>query len=437
MAKFNFRQGIARRQENGLGDPTFLQKNGQYIDLLVSPDPTVYLIAHRNDTNYMFVENISVSQAWGPFTAGTTYWLYWDVSFLTGEITRGSTRLEPITSSSEPSSPATDQHWFDSNLTVMKRWDGACWQECIRVFAVKYLSAATLVHYPLGTQVGIGGINQEHFAGVPLFDPDDKPLQVWRRDRRGRFITTETAMHAQFARNANFRVEAAINQAEAIESIPINYAIAYTGINGNEVMLARNTLPSNPSIGISVEAMVPGEVRSFITKGFISNPAWAWTEDPGTKLFVGASGQLTSTLPVIDSIQEMGIVVDDKTIFVNPQSLKILNRGDVQSGNYVPMYTDRATGEEVMWDRAAFTAPGTYQLMGYVHNQVTPANIWTITHPGGTSLVTVQVRDLNNEVLVPNKIDATDNDTVVIEFDGIGSPGIPVSGTALLTLFIS
>lgn len=435
MAKFNFRHGIARRQEDGNGNPTFLRKNGTYIDLVVSPDPTVFLIAHR-ETDYMFTENASVIKAWGPF-GGVDYWLYWDVSFLTGEVTRGFTTREPITTSIEPKEKDLDQHWFDTSTMVMKRWDGSCWMEVIRLFTAKYQSGSILLPKNKGSQVGVGHPstpNLEFFAGTPLLNPEDKPLQVWQRDRKGQFITTETPLHGQLSRNANFRVEAAINMADAAESIPIHHAVAYSGTGKDKVMLARNTLPEKQSIGISAEEMTPGEVSTFITKGFVTNDDWNWVEPAGTRLFVGATGELVITPPTIDSIQEMGVITGPQTVFINPQSIKILNRGTVQSGNYVAMYTDRITGEEVMWDRDNIV--GTFSTLGFVHNQSTPATEWTIVHNGNTPHCAVEVRDTNNEVIIPFSVQNTDDNTVMIDFGSHYDEPPLVSGSALLTLFL-
>ena len=70
MAQLTFRQGIVRYQTDTANNPTILKKNGAYIDLIVSPDPTVLTFAHFA-VDYLFDELLSVSQAWGPFSGGT------------------------------------------------------------------------------------------------------------------------------------------------------------------------------------------------------------------------------------------------------------------------------------------------------------------------------------------------------------------------------
>lgn len=318
MARFLFRQGIVRHQTDTVGNPTHLQENGQYIDLVVSPDPTIFVIAHLTE-DYTIVENRSISQAWGPFSGTVTQHLYWDVDLLTGELTRSYTSVAPITGGIEPTVPAVDQHWFDTAQTVMRVWTGSRWIVKLRVFVAEYTNSSVLVPEPVGSQAGLVSIVN---AGQILFDDEGKPVQKWTRMRDGVFLTSETPMSSQFSRLANFRVEAAIIQAKAMESIPIHHAVAYTG--PNEISLARNTDPTFPAIGVSSEGMVAEEVRSFITKGYIQNfTDWNWTEDPGTPIFVGENGELVTAPPQLWSIQRIGVIVDPVTIFVNTQDIVV------------------------------------------------------------------------------------------------------------------
>lgn len=426
MARFNFRHGIARRQEDGVGNPTYLQPSsgGSYIDLVVSPDPTVFIIAHF-DTDYLVTENTSVSQAWGPFTSGTNYWLYWDVDFITGQLTRGFTLLPPIDNPSPPASPSPDQHWFDMVNNVMKVWSGSSWVEKIRIFAAEYNNGAVLIHQPIGSQVGLNNVTT--FAGPILFDPDGQPLQEFQRNRRGKFITTETPLHSQFARVANFRVEAAIIQGEAQENIPIHHAVAY--FDYSQLVLARNTNPARPAIGISAEEMSTGEVRSYITKGFVTNEVdWDWSAYPaGTPLFVGATGDLVTVPPTATSIQQIATVVNPTTIFVDVKQLITFGTGT----NFVSIRLDKNTGN-IFADNSTTGGPpsGFLNVYGYVHQQPTASTLWTIVHNLGTDKIVTQVFDSINEQVFPNNINILDVNTIQIDF------GSPQDGRAHLMLFI-
>ena len=319
MARYNFRQGMARRQTDIANNPTFLQKTGQFVTLIVSPDPTIFIIAHQ-DTDYALIENVTVTNAWGPFTDSTSAWLYWDVDLVTGLLSHQFTRLAPITSATAPSSPLVDQHWFDTANTVMKVYSGTRWIEQVRLFAAEFQNSAIIIPYPLGTQAGLAAPPIGVFAGSIMFDDELKPVQKWTRRRDGEFLTTETPLSGQFARLSNFRVEAAIKQAEAGENVAMHQAVAYTG--HNIVSLARNTDPAFPAIGIASEDMITGETRSFLTKGYVQNFVdWNWTEDAGTLIFVGETGQLTTTPPQFNSIQQIAIVVDPQTIYVDTQQI--------------------------------------------------------------------------------------------------------------------
>lgn len=437
MALFNFRHGIARRQEDGVGNAANLQPSnaGAFIDLIVSPDPTIFTIAHY-DENYLITENATVSKAWGPFTSGTDYWLYWDVDFITGFLTRGFSLYEPVSGFSPPPSPAVDQHWFDRNENVMKVWTGSVWIEKLRVFVCKYQSGATIVDFPIGTQVGISG--GQYYAGVPLFDPDNKPLQQFQRNRRGRFITTETPLSSQYARVANFRVEAAIVQGEAQENIPIHHAITYSDYN--ELVLARSTVPDRPVIGLSAEEMNTGEARTYITKGFVTNDIdFDWSGLPvNTPLFLGPTGELTATPPTSGLVQEIARVIDTDTVFVD---IKLPINLDAGTGNFVPIQIDRDTG--------VYTAKGTVGggdcpkpvlpgspvveplcAWGYYHDQPTPDTTWLIQHNFGTEKLITQIYDLSGEEVFPDQITIVDINTVQVDFNS------PQDGRANLVLFI-
>ena len=343
MARFNFRHGIARYQEDGFGGPAFLQPSngGSYIDLIVSPDPTVFCAAHY-DADYMITENASKTKAWGPFSTGTNYWLYWNVNFQTGELTRGFTTLEPHDGTSAPPSPLADQHWFDPNEKVQKVWSGSTWVEVIRVFAAYYTNGSVLTYFPKNSQVGLNNVRS--YAGTPLFDPDGVPLQKFQRNRRGQFITTETDLHSQFSRISNFRVEAAVVQAESTEEIPIHHCVAY--FDFDSLVLARSTDPNRPAIGISMEEMNTNEIRSFITKGYVTNEVdWNWSAyDVGTPLFCGMTGQLTPIAPIAGMIQQVATVVNVTTVFVDVKQQIVLG-SNTNAPNTIPIFYDSNTGK--------------------------------------------------------------------------------------------
>jgi len=449
MAKFNFRQGIARAQTDSTKNLSFLKKHGKYLDLIVQPDPTVFVIA-QGDYNYMFTENVTVPNAWGPFNVNINYWLYWDVDLISGKLTRGITELQPFTDSAAPMRPKKDQHWFDTSEMVMKIWNGVAWIGKLRVFAAEFQNGANIIYYPLGSQVGVGGGSKEYASGSLVYDTNHNPAIITQRVGNcfnSRFVTTETPLHAQFSKLANFRMESSVNQAKGYENIPEFYAVAY--VEPNTIGLASCTDHKRPAIGIASENISRGEVRSFITKGFVRSEQWNFTEPAGHRLYVGMGG-LIETKPIPkQSIQEIGIIIDPQTIFVNPREMKYYNAGSVKSGNYVPTYVDIETGEDVIWDTGVL--PGTFKILGYVHNQVKPANVWKVNYSGDVYHVMVQVFNEFNEIIMPftvkhlSNISANQNQQstdIEIHFsdpDLVSNPNISkpeIAGKALISLFV-
>lgn len=422
MATLKFRHGIVRTQNNHSNQPNFLQKSGggAYIDLVVSPDPTIFTIAHY-DEDYLLTENASVPHAWGPFVGGTDYWLYWDLDFLTGEITRGYTLVEPIDDPVKPTNPVVDQHWFDMNAKIMKVWNGATWVEHLRVFACKYQQGATIVYQPLGSQVGLNGIVV--YAGSILFDNEHKPIKKFRRDRKGMFITTESPLSSQFSRISSYVIETVINQGTATENMGIYQPVTWTSYG--KLSLARNTIPQFPAIGISSEPMDVGETKSFINKGFVQYDLWEWDELPGTPLYVSSDGQLTLTPPQTFSIQHMGHIVDHNTIFVDPKQIIVING----LGNLTQLHMDKATGRLITRDTALGVGNNS-PCFGYRFDQTIALTEWVINHNGNTNNVIARIYDGNGIELYPDEIEIINDDQIKVRFL------TPQLGTAILVLFV-
>lgn len=311
-----FRQGIVRQQLTNLtNQPNFLvlSPDGNTISVYSSPDPTIVTIAHGT-TDYLFEESTSIAAWTGPFPPSKTFYLYWDIDILTGERTFGKTERAPIVSATAPASPQQDQHWFDLQNMIYKVWNGATWSEKLRVFAGNIAGGALLTQYPVGTQVGV---QAQCNAGSILFDDEGKPIKKHDRFNRGKFITTETALASQFPRIANWRIEPAISDGKAIEHIPKWHAVCYKG--QNELGLASYDDVDHPAVGVANEDMHTTEVRGFHTKGFLTDPNWNWDVAPGSLVFVGLHGELTTNPPQLFSIQQVGSVVSKKSIYVDIQ----------------------------------------------------------------------------------------------------------------------
>lgn len=339
MAKLNFRQGLVRYPSLSDGGP-FLVANGSRVDIsaAVNTIPVQATIAHF-DQNYLFQESKPSINAWGtgtnpnvgslgpnnnaPFTNTGTRYLYWDIDFKTGITSYDYTTVAPASGPNEPTSPTQDLHWYDTTNFVMKVRSGNQWLEKLRVFAATYTNT-TLTIKLLGTQIGVSAVSA--YAGYILFDDSNKPLQRFSKDRKGVFIHTEMPLASQWNSGggiANFRLEALMFSAKAVEPIAAFYAVALSG--PGKIALARNTVPTMPAVGIASEDMSTGEIRQFVPYGFVENIAWTWpvtTSTPaGTPLFVGSSGQLVTSPPQTNSLQQIGYIVDAVTIYVQPQTV--------------------------------------------------------------------------------------------------------------------
>ena len=340
MAQVSFRQGIVRTHINAIR-PSVAQPGSAWLSDALN-DPVSYTFAYGPDDDYLYNEATIVDPAWTDIPAGTNipYWLYYELDLLTGERKFGLTLLCPISSANPPSNPAVDQHWFDTRScnTQMNVWDGRVWQRKLRVFAARVQGSA-IDPYERGSQVGFD--NMPVRAGLLLFDDENKTKPLKRFDRRGRgkFITTETPIFSQFSNLTGFRPEQSIIDGKAVEPIGQYQCIAVKSVSstgsppiivplGRGIGLARNVDPTFPCIGIALEATATGEVRSYVSSGYLTDdnfdillPKVDFSLDPGTPVFVSDDGQLTTDVPQTISIQQVAVLVDPFTILVSIQPI--------------------------------------------------------------------------------------------------------------------
>jgi len=314
--RLTFRQGIARYQTDVYATPSFLQKNGEFIDLIVSPDPTVIVFAHKAAT-YVIEENKTVLKAWGPFTGNATRYLYWDINLLDGSLTRGYTVFAPIYSTNEPTNPGNDQHWYDKTNHQMKVWSNGRWNDKLRVFAAVYSSQAVLQPQPLGSQAGENGTFE---GGNLVRDSYNKPL----RQSDGTFVTSATNLSVVNAAANTVTLEAEVVTAMAKENIP---KFSFVQVDQNKlVRLARSDDWRTRIVGITPEDMYISEVGKLVTTGLVRNEQWNWAvEDAGRPVFSGVTGEVTLLPPSHGVLQIAGYVYDRSSIFVNIHPVTILD----------------------------------------------------------------------------------------------------------------
>lgn len=329
MAQISFTQGIVRTHVDAMlftnGNST-IQLNGQTL-------PVQLNFADGPNDNYFWEEATLVNPAWTDLPVSNDYWLYVDIDALTSVRTFGITTLEPLAQTNTPSTPTVDQHWFDTRSTqlVMNVWAGTKWVQKIRVFMAR-VNGLTIFPYSEGTQVGL---NTPVSSGKIMYDNENKTQPIKQFDRRGRgkFVTTESHIFVQFSNISGFKVAQAIVEGTAIEPISEHVAIAFRGdvdpSTMREVGLAKNgtsqaALPGPfPAVGVSTEAFVTGETRTFVTTGYLTDDNFNWTEPAGTFIFVGPTGELITTVPQSGSVQRIGTVVDQFTILIDIQPIII------------------------------------------------------------------------------------------------------------------
>lgn len=318
--KTNFRQGIARYQTDALSTPIFLQKNGDFIDLIVAPDPTIIIFAHRS-ANYVVEEVRTVPRAWGPFAHNITTYIYWDINLVTGDLTHGATTKPPIYSASSPSNPDVDQHWFDTERTTMFVWSGTKWSERIRVFAGWVTAGAIVRSYPIGTQAGIMG---EFEGGNVVLDAYLKPL----RQSNGTFVTTVDGLTIVNNSARRVRFEDDVLSGMAAEPIP-KFSLVRLA-KGRRLELNRSTEWMSRIAGMVTEDLDWNEVGMITTDGLVRNDSWNFPADKINRpLFSGPNGELTLVPPTTGVLQVAGFVYDTDAVCLDIQPPIIIDRFNV------------------------------------------------------------------------------------------------------------
>ena len=418
--KIPFRQGILRYQKDSIGNAVFLQKSygGSSIDLIVSPDPTIVTIAHRT-SNYLIEEGKTTLSAWTGFTSGQDYWLYIEIDLLTGARSFDSTKIAPTYGIKPPSNPVIDQHWFDTNPTVMcmKKWSGSVWIEKLCVFVAKYKSGAIIQAETYGTQINATASVD---AGFILFDNEGKPLKRFYRRDAGEFFTTTSTFSTQTAKATNVSLDAVNMTIAAAENIPA-FSLVTRDEETGHVRLASYKDPSRPAVGLVQEDFYDGEVGIYTQAGYVYNEQWNWTQAPGTLLFLGDKGQI-ATLPTQSyTIQLIGEVISKNTIKLNiQQPIQYDDASYTEYQNLIPILLDKATGKYVA-SKAGFTGGSNgggsgAKNVGYRHEQLVADTIWTISHNKLSEFFVCQIFDATGEEIATEKTEVHDINTIIVTF---------------------
>lgn len=307
--KISFRQGIVQYPTDSFGNQQFLQQSSTSVSLYATTtSPVIVSFAHK-EANYLVYERTAIANAWaGPFTAGTNYWLYWDINATSGIRTFGSTTLLPIVGAITPINPQVGQHWFDTANTVMKLWNGYTWQIVIRVFAAKYASASSYVKMSgtpgttfTGTQVGLTNTVN---AGALIFDQFSMPITT----STGTLFTTETGM-AIADSVANVKLASQYLTAEAQEAIPA-YSIVYFSAFGKIRKATPLDADQTKPLGIVETDLVMGDPTIVKTIGTVCNSNWSFAA-VNTPVYVGSDSQVSTIQSNSDQLSFGYIIASD------------------------------------------------------------------------------------------------------------------------------
>lgn len=316
MARLAFRQGIVSHQSDTSNNPTFLSVNGNYVDLVVSPDPTIIAFIHRT-ADYLYTESVSESQAWGPLD-GTSVWLYWDLDATTGLVTKGLTDLQPIESPNTPQNPAVGQMWFNSTTNQWHEYTGSRFAEVIRVFAAHLLNGSTLqsmANNPVdftGTQVGI---NTSVTVGSLLFTSLGNPII----GDNNMFFTSEDRFFAGVPSGSALRISNIIMTGEAVNNMAAYSVVQYNDFN--QIGTANPFVQGLRLYGIIETDAVIGDSVNFIPEGMIVNEDWDWIADGATvndPVYVSATGTIVLT-PAAPQQLPVGVVTGQQEIMFAPR----------------------------------------------------------------------------------------------------------------------
>lgn len=303
----HFRQGIVEAQI-----PTFFRVTYPSVDLVVTDTNTTIAFA-AGEKDYLYTEQISVANAWGPLYLGIDQWLYWDLDIRTGNRTFGITTVEPVVAAVAPIAPATDQHWFDTSANEMKVWSGNVWIKKIRTFAFKLSQGRVPVSMSsnspsfVGTQVGNTSTT---YAGHILYDATTNNAI---KNAYGQFMTTEDKMSTKAISLSQVKLAGIIVEGEAQQNLAAHTVVTFTEFG--KIVHADQFVAEQPiQFGIIEQNAVVGQVVNVVTSGMISSQAFDFSGvGVNTLLYSDANGQLVDT-PVIPNQHPVAIVVDRKTI---------------------------------------------------------------------------------------------------------------------------
>jgi hypothetical protein len=300
-----YRQGLISAQDS------FLLKDlsgDRYIDIIVNPTPVTAAVA-VGDTDYLIVEQRSVSNAWGPFYGPDTRYLYWEINQANGIVTRSFTTLSPVTSPNPPAE-VIDQMWWDTSSNLMKVFNGSRWVNTLRVLAGELRFGSTVIPAPFESQVGL---NTPTDAGTIMSDG----LGGAFKNSKGEFLTTNTDL-SSVDTGSLVKLDGAQIVLQANENIP-KFSLVYI-LNGRAA-LASGQAPdeiTKAPIGLITVDAYQNDAVTLVTGGkSVTNEQWNWSaSEIGKKVYCTSTGTVTLVEPNLHKKTIVGIIVGTQSILL-------------------------------------------------------------------------------------------------------------------------
>ena len=139
-------------------------------------------------------------------------------------------------------------------------------------------------------------------------------------------VSSDTANIVSYAPETYTTVSVGTQGPQGIPGASDNYVylVAATDIGGHRAVAATSTgltyagTTSTNILGISVSAVVAGQLAQIQISGIITEPSWNWL--PQTPIFVSDSGVLTQQVPETGSLFIVGYPVLSTQIFIDKQA---------------------------------------------------------------------------------------------------------------------
>jgi len=325
--KIPFRQGIVSCYKVG-STPQFLRASSTpgYVDLNVSPEPTVVAFAH-GPSDYLEVFDQDVLGAWGPITPGIDSYLYWDIDLITAQVRFKITELQPISSLTAPVAPLFDQHWFDLSTTTMRYWSGTKWIPKVAVMAGKVLNGSVATVQPFTDGVSQVGITDSCSPGYIMQNSQLRP--IYANPGTWEFLTTATPVHILTTSGTSGVLAVAPNAfipVRASQNIS-RFSLVYLS-GADSVALASGNpalVPPRFPIGIVEEDLSTNEIGTLTQSGEVqwdqfALPPYNFGSYIGWPIYCGDNGEITTVRPNGLQAWRIGFIKNSTTILIHIDS---------------------------------------------------------------------------------------------------------------------